>query len=126
MLFILLFLLSLSLLICITWIPYRLVKHSKLRVRFAVRTWAILFICQIFYLTLIRHQFRVYPFSLIRRNGFRLLIEMIGDFKWVFGQIIHGKGSDYLLIIVLPLIPTLAAFLVGYLLERYYNGNKSN
>ena len=110
----------------VMWLPYRIVRDSQPSSRFAIRTWAVFFFLQMIYVTIIPRDSRYYPFYLVHRNGYRLLRDILFDFKWVFGQIIHGKGNDYLLIVVLPLIPTLAAFLVGYLLERNYNSNKSN
>ncbi|QIL78448.1 hypothetical protein [Hymenobacter sp. HDW8] len=119
MLLILLFLLSIFFIAFVLWIPYRLVQTAKLSTRLAVRTWAIYFFGQLLYLTCTRQPWRIYPYSLISGNGYRMIGDLIGDVDWVVGQIGRGKGRDYLLFVLLPLVPAAAAFLIGYLLERY-------
>ncbi|QIL78455.1 hypothetical protein [Hymenobacter sp. HDW8] len=113
------FLLFLGCLAALLTIPYLLAARCRLPTRLALRTWAISFFGELAYLTFLPEE-KVYQLGLQKVSGSSYLmgfLELEAFFPLVKAMLL-GQANDFLALVLLPVVPALLAFLVGWLLMR--------
>ena len=112
------FLLFLSCLAVILLIPYLLASKFRLPTRLGIRTWSISFFCEMTYITFLPEE-KVYQLGLQKVSGISYLVGFLKEFFPLVMAMILGKANDFLALLILPILPALIAFLVGWLVMRF-------
>lgn len=84
--------------------------------RWLTRIWILCFLTTIYYTSTEYHTNHLFPFSLIKKNGFQVIIEIIrlltGQVDKEFaGRILYDNIVDFCLLILLSSIPSMIVWL---------------
>lgn len=104
---------------------------GRLRVlpRWLTRIWLLCFIITIFCTSIGTHANRSFPFSLVEKTGFWVVVEIVrvclGDVPLQFiGPIIGENIADFCLVLLLPTIPVTIIWSVVWVLRKYVVGRQ--
>jgi len=102
---------------CMLAIIYSLVNKSRKRFKFFVREWVIFFYFEMIIILFLNPN-QMVCLGLHREAGMMYWMAFTKGLPTIINGILHGYGKDFLALLLVPAIPALIAFWIGYREEQ--------